>query len=129
MAKAPHSAPPLGCRMPMAPALTLSERPPHSGPHAGRDRVLLFAHRVRIDGRNFYDGVAHPLRQQMQGDALGDGIDGVAMAEALGDTVGAFRDFSLLHHGHYASPRGGTGPGPQRLIKFALSGAPLDFFD
>src|SRR5215471_143637 len=115
--------------MPMAPTLTLAETPPHSGPHAGRDGLLLFAHRVRIDGRNFEDGVAHPLRQHMQGDALVDGIDGIAMAEALGDTVGAFRDVRLLHHGHHASPRGGTGPGPQGLIQCAPAGAPLDFFE
>src|SRR5262245_16952637 len=106
-----HSAPPLLCRMPRATPLTLSASPPHSGPHAGRDGVLLFAHRLRIDGRNFEDRVAHPLRQHMQGDALGDGIDGVAMAEALGNAVGACGDFSLLHHGHHASPRGGTRPG------------------
>src|SRR5215470_18260664 len=65
----------------------------------------------------------------MQGDALGDGIDGVAMAEALGDTVGTCGDVRLLHHGHHASPRGGTRPGPQRLIQFAPAGAPLDFFE
>jgi hypothetical protein len=36
--------------------------PSHSRPHAGRDGLLLFAHGIRIDGRNFEDGVAHPLR-------------------------------------------------------------------
>src|SRR5215510_15101416 len=65
----------------------------------------------------------------MQGDALGDGIDSVAMAEALGDTVGACGDVRLLHHGHHASPRGGTGPGPQGLIQVAPAGAPLDCFE
>src|SRR5215510_8425555 len=65
----------------------------------------------------------------MQGDALGDGIDGIAMAEALGDTVGACGDVRLLHHGHHASPRGGTGPGPQGLIQCAPAGAPLNFFE
>jgi hypothetical protein len=109
--------------------LTLAESPPHSGPHTGRDGLLLFAHRVRIDGRNFKDGVAHPLRQHMEGDALGDGIDGVTMAEALGDTVGAFGDISFLHHGHHAAPRGGTRPRPQRLIQCAPAGAPLDFLE
>src|SRR4029434_6589577 len=54
-----HSAPPLLCRRPMATPPTLSERPPHSGPHAGRDGLLLFAHRIRLDGRTFEDSVAH----------------------------------------------------------------------
>src|SRR5215831_11569325 len=57
-----HSAPPLLCRRPRAPPPTLPERPPPSGPHAGRDGVLLCAQSIRIDGRNFEDGVAHPLR-------------------------------------------------------------------
>src|SRR5215510_9855769 len=65
----------------------------------------------------------------MQGDALGDGIDGVAMAEPLGDTVGTCGDVRLLHHGHHASPRGGTRPGPQGLIQGAHAGAPLDCFE
>ena len=126
---ATHAAQPLVCRIPMATTPTLSEIAPHSGPHAGRDGLLLFAHRIGIDGRNFEDRVAHPLRQHMQGDALGDGIDGIAMAEAFGDTVGTCGDVRLLHHGHHASPRGGTGPGPQRLIQVAPAGASLNFFE
>src|SRR5262252_533686 len=115
--------------MPMAPTLTLAETPPHSGPHAGRDGLLLFTHRIRIDGRNFEDGVAHPLRQHMEGDALVYSINGIAMAEALGDTVGTCGDVRVLHHGHHASPRGGTRPGPQRLIQFAPVSTPLNFFE
>jgi hypothetical protein len=61
---------------------------PNSGPHAGGDRLLLFTHGVRIDGRNFHNGMAHPLRQHMQGYPLIQGMNGVAMAQALGDTVG-----------------------------------------
>ena len=35
------------------------------GPHAGRNGLLLFANRIGIDGGNFHDGVAHPLREHI----------------------------------------------------------------
>jgi hypothetical protein len=30
---------------------------PNSGPHAGSDRLLLFAHGIGVDGGDFQDGV------------------------------------------------------------------------
>jgi hypothetical protein len=41
------------------------EAGPNSRPHAGGDGLLLFADSVCIDGRNFHDGVAHPLRHHI----------------------------------------------------------------
>jgi hypothetical protein len=54
-------------------------------------------------------------------------MDGIAMAQTLGDTVGASDNVRLLHHGHHPPPSGGTGPGPQRLIEFTLLVSSLDF--
>jgi hypothetical protein len=62
--------------------------------------------------------------RQMRPDVARD-----ALLAALGDTVGACGDVRLLHHGHHASPRGGTRPRPQRLIQCAPAGAPLDLFE
>ncbi len=42
----------------------------NSGPHAGRNGLLLCANRIGIDGGNFQDGVAHPLGEHIEGDAL-----------------------------------------------------------
>lgn len=56
-----------------------------SGPHAGGGGLLLLADSIGIDRRSFDNGVAHPLREHMKGDALVHGMDGVAVVQALED--------------------------------------------
>ena len=77
----------------------------NSGPHAGGNGLLFFAHRIGIDGGNFQDGVAHPLGEQIQGDPFVERMDGIAVAQALGDTMRTCDDVRLFHHGDYTPPR------------------------
>ena len=63
----------------------------------------------------------------MEGDALVDGMNGIAVAQAFRDSVGAFSDACLLHDSHHAPPGGSAGPDPQGLIEFAASAPALDF--
>jgi hypothetical protein len=57
------------------------------------------------------------------------GVNGIAVAQAFGDTVVACSDVRLLHDGDHASPSGGARPRPQGLIEFALPATPLDVFE
>lgn len=107
--------------------MTFGERT-NSRPHAGRNGLLLFADRIGIDGGDFQDGVAHPLGEEMQGDPLVERMDGIAVAQALGDTMWPGSDVRLCHHGDDTPPRRGTRPGPQRLIECGPPTAALDFF-
>ena len=72
------------------------EAPTNSGPHAGGNGLLLFADRIGIDGGNFHDGVAHPLGEHIEGHAFVERMDSIAVAQALGDTMGAGGDVRLL---------------------------------
>src|SRR5437762_5121546 len=58
------------CHHTMATTPIIFEAGTNSGPHAGGDRLLLFADSIGIDGGNFQDGVAHPLRHHIQGNAF-----------------------------------------------------------
>ena len=111
----------------MATMPIIFEAPPNSGPHAGGNGLLFFAYGIGIDGSNFQDGVAHPLGEQIQGDTFVERMDGIAVAQALGDTVGACGDVRLLHDGHHTPPSGGARPRPQRQLEFAPPPASLDF--
>ena len=62
----------------------------------------------------------------MEGNALVDGMNGVAMAQTLRDPVRPFRDAGLFHDGDHAPPGGGARPGPQELIELAAPAPPLD---
>jgi len=70
-----------------------------------------------------------PLGEEIQRDAFVERIDGVAVAQALGDTMRAGGDVCLLHHGDHTPPGCGARPGPQRLIEFAFTPSSLDFFE
>ena len=58
-------------------------------PHAGGNGLLLCAHSIGRDGGHFQDGVVHPLREQMQGNACVACMNGIAVAQSLGHTMGA----------------------------------------
>src|SRR4051812_37596493 len=77
------------CHPTMVTTLITFEGRTNSRPHAGSDGLLLFAHSIGIDGGNFQDGVAHPLGKQIQGNAFIERMDGIAVAQALGDMMGA----------------------------------------
>jgi hypothetical protein len=53
-------------------------------------------------------------------------MDGVAMAQSLGNTMGACGDVRLCHDGHDTPPRRGARPGPQRLIESMASFVAFD---
>jgi hypothetical protein len=91
---------------------TTSEARPKSGPHAGSDGLLLLADSVGIDGRNFHDGVAHPLGEQIQGNAFVERMDGIAVAQAFRNPMRACGDVRLFHDGHDTPPGRGMRPGP-----------------
>src|SRR5918911_2499100 len=56
-------------------------------------------------------------------------MDGIAVAQALGDTMWPGSDVRLFHHGDHTPPRRGARPGPQRLIEFVSPTSALDFFE
>jgi hypothetical protein len=125
-----HATPdakPRVCRRIMATTPMTFEAGPHSGPHAGRDRLRLFAHGIGIHGGHVHDGVAHPLGTHREGNAFVQGVDGIAVAQALGDSMGAGGDVRLLHHRDPTPPCCGTRPGPSRLITFVSPTSTLDF--
>src|SRR5262245_16224289 len=123
----PYAKPPVCHHTRATTRITFEERT-NSRPHAGRNGLLLFADSIGIDGGDFQDGVAHPLGEEVQGDALVEAMDGLGMQQCLGDTMWPGSDVRLFHHGDHTPPRRGARPGPQRLIEFGLPTAALDFF-
>src|SRR5215831_15195088 len=92
----PYAKPPV-CHHTMATTRITFEEHTNSRPHAGRNGLLLFADSIGIDGGDFQDGVAHPLGEEIQGDTLVERMDGIAVAQALGDTMRTWDDVRLFH--------------------------------
>ena len=87
-----------------------------SAPHPRVDILLFLPDSRGIDRRGFHAGVPHPFLQHMELDAVGSGIDPVAMPQALRGSMRRIGDSSLDHHTFDNLPDADTGKVPDRHI-------------